>query len=46
MVEAGAAVTYKGRILNPLSYTELEDIPDGALTVKEGRIIKYGRFKE
>lgn len=46
MVEAGAAVTYKGRILNPLSYTELEDIPDGALTVKEGKIIKYGRFKE
>jgi guanine deaminase len=44
MVEA--AVTYKGRILNPLSYTELEDIPDGALTVKEGKIIKYGRFKE
>jgi hypothetical protein len=40
MVEA--AVTYKGRILNPLSYTELEDIPDGALTVKEGKIIKYG----
>jgi hypothetical protein len=37
MVEA--AVTYKGRILNPLSYTELEDIPDGALTVKEGKII-------
>lgn len=46
MVEATAAVTYKGRILNPLSYTELEDIPDGALTVKEGKIIKYGRFKE
>jgi guanine deaminase len=45
MVEA-AAVIYKGRILNPLSYTELEDIPDGALTVKEGKIIKYGRFKE
>jgi guanine deaminase len=44
MVEA--AVTYKGRILNPLSYTELEDIPDGALTIKEGKIIKYGRFKE
>jgi guanine deaminase len=44
MVEA--AVTYKGRILNPLSYTELEDIPDGALTVKEGKIIKYGTFKE
>ena len=44
MVEA--AVTYKGRILNPISYTELEDIPDGALTVKEGKIIKYGRFKE
>jgi guanine deaminase len=46
MVEATASVTYKGRILNPLSYTELEDIPDGALTVKEGKIIKYGRFKE
>ncbi len=46
MVEAGAAVTYKGRILNPLSYTEFEDILDGALTVKEGKIIKYGRFKE
>ena len=46
MVEAAAAVTYKGRILNPLSYTEFEDIPDGALTVKEGKIIKYGRFKE
>jgi guanine deaminase len=46
MVEAEAAVTYKGRILNPLSYTELEDIPDGALTVKEGKIIKYGRFEE
>lgn len=46
MFEAAAAVTYKGRILNPLSYTELEDIPDGALTVKEGKIIKYGRFKE
>src|SRR5829696_2168097 len=46
MVEAAAAVTYKGRILNPISYTELEDIPDGALTVKEGKIIKYGRFKE
>jgi guanine deaminase len=45
MVEA-AAVTYKGRILNPLSYTELEDIPDGALTVKEGKIVKYGRSKE
>ena len=45
MVEA-AAVIYKGRILNPLSYTELQDIPDGALTVKEGKIIKYGRFKE
>jgi guanine deaminase len=45
MVEA-AAVTYKGRILNPLSYTELEDIPDGALTVKEGKIIKYGKFRE
>jgi guanine deaminase len=44
MVEA--AVTYKGRILNPLSYTELEDIPDGALTVKEGKIIRYGTFKE
>ena len=24
----------------------MEDIPDGALTVKEGKIIKYGRFKE
>ena len=46
MVEAASAVTYKGRILNPLSYAELEDIPDGALTVKEGKIIKYGRFKE
>jgi guanine deaminase len=44
MVEA--AVTYKGRILNPLSYTELEDIPDGALTVREGRIIDYGTFKD
>ena len=46
MVEAGAVVIYKGRILNPLSYTELEDIPDGSLTVKERKIIKYGRFKE
>ena len=46
MAEAATVVTYKGRILNPLSYTELEDIPDGALTVKEGKIIKYGRFKE
>jgi guanine deaminase len=46
MDEAATAVTYKGRILSPLSYTELEDIPDGALTVKEGKIIKYGRFKE
>ena len=43
---AGTPITYKGRILNPLSYTEFEDIPDGALTVKEGKIIKYGRFKE
>lgn len=46
MVEAAATVIYKGRILNPLSYTELEDIPDGALTIKEGKIIKYGKFKE
>lgn len=46
MAEEAAAITYKGRILNPLSYTELEDIPDAALTVKEGKIIKYGRFKE
>ena len=43
---AGTPITYKGRILNPLSYTEFEDIPDGALTVKEGKIINYGRFKE
>ena len=46
MAEAATVVTYKGRILNPLSYTELEDIPDGSLTVKERKIIKYGRFKE
>jgi guanine deaminase len=46
MTQAAAPIIYKGRILNPLSYTELEDIPDGALTVKEGKIIKYGRFKE
>src|SRR5215203_2629924 len=44
MVEA--PVTYKGRILNPLSYYELEDIPNGALIVSEGKIIEYGKFND
>src|SRR5919108_1270173 len=39
-------IIYKGRILNPISYNELEDIPNGALVVSEGKIIEYGKFKD
>jgi guanine deaminase len=39
-------IIYKARILNPISYSELEDIPNGALVVSEGRIIEYGKFKD
>jgi len=41
-----APVIYRGRILNPLSYNEFEDIPNGALVVSEGKIIEYGKFKD
>ena len=41
-----APVIYRGRILNPLSYSELEDIPNGALVVSEGKIIEYGKFND
>jgi guanine deaminase len=39
-------IIYKGRILNPISYSEFEDISNGALVVSEGRIIEYGKFKD
>src|ERR671930_99413 len=38
-------IIYRGRILNPISYSELEDIPNGALGVSQGKIIEYGKFK-
>jgi guanine deaminase len=41
-----APIIFRGRILNPVSYSELEDIPNGALVVSEGKIIEYGRFKD
>ena len=39
-------IVYRGRILNPISYTQFEDIADGALVVSEGKIIEYGKFKD
>ena len=41
-----APIIFRGRILNPVSYSELEDIPNGALVVSEGKIIEYGKFKD
>jgi guanine deaminase len=37
---------YRGRILNPISYTEFEDIANGALVVSDRKIIDYGKFKD
>jgi guanine deaminase len=39
-------IVYRGRILNPISYREFEDIANGALVVSQGKIIAYGKFKD